>query len=206
MSKICGVYGLFNTVNGRVYVGSSVDIETRSFWHKIALESLTLKSGDRRRALTRDWHKLGSKNFSFVLLERTAHFTKRNDPRLLKREQYWIDQFENLYNKTRSSTSSGRKLTLSARKKMSNHARNTGSDTEERERRSLRAKKQHQEGKLGRKTWKPETVKLVNQKIKDNFKNPQYHKETADRLKKAANNYDSAEMSRRSYCRKKYQK
>lgn len=81
---ICGVYGIFNEVTGRVYVGASKDVLKRWKDHCYKLNS-------RRHATRRmqeEW--LAGQTFSFVVLERTAS--------LIQCELLWIAKFAHTYN------------------------------------------------------------------------------------------------------------
>lgn len=61
----CGIYKIENIVNGKVYIGQSVDIEARWAVHK----STALKS---QQPLYRAMRKYGLDNFVFSVLEETA--------------------------------------------------------------------------------------------------------------------------------------
>jgi group I intron endonuclease len=89
-----GVYRITNIVNGKSYIGSSVDVEKRFSEHK-----RTLKNGYHRNIyLQRAWWKYGEDAFKFEMLEEVL-----KEEFLLTREQAWIDglkcyQSENGYN------------------------------------------------------------------------------------------------------------
>lgn len=64
-SSLCGVYKITNNVNGKVYIGQSVSIQTR--WKE---HINSLKRGDSRcTLLQRAWNKYGEENFTFEILE-----------------------------------------------------------------------------------------------------------------------------------------
>lgn len=91
---ICGIYCIENKVNGKKYIGQSVNIYNR--W------------SDERRLLNKDedawniylqraWNKYGEINFSFNIIERCE------ESQLDEREKYWIkyyDTFNSGYNMT----------------------------------------------------------------------------------------------------------
>jgi group I intron endonuclease len=78
---ISAVYRIKNIVSGRVYVGSSVDIERRWGDHR-----WLLKAGRHHsRKLQRSWTKHGPSAFILEIIEIVADPTV-----LLAREQYWI--------------------------------------------------------------------------------------------------------------------
>jgi group I intron endonuclease len=79
------IYTITNLVNGKVYVGSSVDALRRLYVHRWKLRRLQHDS----RMLQRSWNKHGEEAFSFDIIEDVADVS-----RLLDREQYWIDSFK----------------------------------------------------------------------------------------------------------------
>lgn len=85
MSKkplIHAVYGIKNKVNGKIYIGSSVNYLYRQYGHK----SLLKKSKHPNKHLQNSWNKHGQESFSFYILETV------NDPYLLpERETFWIN-------------------------------------------------------------------------------------------------------------------
>lgn len=62
---ICGIYAIENLVNGKIYIGQSVDINKRFREHKHHLGS----SNHCNRYLQSAWNKYGSANFTFKILE-----------------------------------------------------------------------------------------------------------------------------------------
>lgn len=98
--KLSGIYTITNRVNGKVYIGESLDIYRR--WHKEHIPKLRKKQ-HYNKELQNDFNKYGEENFSFEVLERYSW----NDPistkaRILILESYFITQFEkagiSLYN------------------------------------------------------------------------------------------------------------
>lgn len=79
-----GIYAIRNTISGRVYVGSSINIRYRWYGHRKAL------NGGKHHAVTlqRSWKKHGKDAFTFEVLELVI---ARDN--LVMREQYWIDLF-----------------------------------------------------------------------------------------------------------------
>jgi len=74
-----GVYIIRNTQNGKVYVGSSVDMEERWKVHRQRLrQGMTTRLG-------RAWTKYGERAFEFKVIEEVT------PGQLIEREQYWID-------------------------------------------------------------------------------------------------------------------
>lgn len=77
-----GVYLIKNRVNGKVYVGSSVNLQDRFRCHKRALNGGFHES----RHLQSAWNKYGESAFSFEIVETVGCVDQ-----LLAREQAWID-------------------------------------------------------------------------------------------------------------------
>lgn len=80
MSK-SGIYAIRNTINGRLYIGSAVDLDGRFAMHRYSL----CRGSHHNQHLQRAYSKYGSTVFDFVVLER-IHRT-----RLIEREQVYLD-------------------------------------------------------------------------------------------------------------------
>lgn len=76
-----GVYKIVNSVNGKIYVGSSVNIEKRFKQHKFELEHNT----HNNRHLQGAWNTYGKDNFDFVVVEIVPDLIN-----LRERECYYI--------------------------------------------------------------------------------------------------------------------
>ncbi len=83
-----GIYAIVNTVNGKRYIGSAVDIPTRWREHKRSLR----RGRHHSVALLRAWNKYGEINFSFTVIENCLR------DNLIKREQAAFDHFLPEYN------------------------------------------------------------------------------------------------------------
>ncbi len=79
MHKLCGIYTITNTVNGKVYVGSSIDIKTRWYGHRDKLKRGT----HGNRFLLHSWNKYGQQSFEFRVVELCV------PEELVDREQSW---------------------------------------------------------------------------------------------------------------------
>jgi len=84
-----GIYQIRNTVNGRRYVGKSVNIEQRFIDHRCSLTRQVRKK-DTNRYLWRSVKKHGLSSFSFEVLEVLHDCT---DAELSDRELFWMDKF-----------------------------------------------------------------------------------------------------------------
>lgn len=79
-----GVYAIRNSVNGKVYVGSTVNFKRRWQIHRIHLS----RGSHHSVRLQNAWNKYGSAAFEWIVLEIVPETT------LLTREQFWLDHFQ----------------------------------------------------------------------------------------------------------------
>ncbi len=81
----CGIYAIVSKVDGKRYVGKSIDIEKRWTTHLSDLRRSTRKK-DTNRHLFNSFRKYGEFNFGFEYLE----ITEENDTLLKEKELFWI--------------------------------------------------------------------------------------------------------------------
>ena len=86
-----GIYQILNKVNGKSYVGQSVNIKRRWAEHKIL-------SRDETLSLKRAFRKYGIENFEFLVLEKCSK-DSLND-----REEHYISLLSPEYNRTKGGT------------------------------------------------------------------------------------------------------
>lgn len=79
-----GVYALYNRAGDAVYVGSSVDVNTRIMHHRMQLRGR--RHANRR--LQADWLADGEASFTYHLLEEVTA-----PARLVHAEQVWLDAY-----------------------------------------------------------------------------------------------------------------
>lgn len=88
---MCGVYMIKNKVNGKFYIGSSVDIQKRWINHRVDLRNNKHYSS----LLQQDWSEYGEDNFEFLILEECDVA----DIKLIReREQYYLDFYRSYDN------------------------------------------------------------------------------------------------------------
>lgn len=82
-----GIYKITNSVNGKVYIGSTVDLKRRKRVH-----FRDLRVGQHYNThLQRAYNKYGASNFHWDVLEYI-----NTNPALVKREEYWITIYNSL--------------------------------------------------------------------------------------------------------------
>ena len=109
-----GIYAIVNKINGKMYIGSAINIEKRWKLHKYLF-----KLNKNSKYLQREVNKYGEDNFIFKVIE----YVEKE--KLIEREQYWIDRYnssesKNGYNLCKIAGSSlGFKFSKESRKKLS---------------------------------------------------------------------------------------
>lgn len=109
----CGIYAIRNTVNGKIYIGSSKNIENRWVQHCSDLDCRK----HHNRHLQYAWAKYGRESFSFEILEEV------NVDWIVRREQYYLDTLNPEYNLSKSAHRPDVKLTVESRAKLSRSLR-----------------------------------------------------------------------------------
>lgn len=82
-NKPSGIYQIKNLINGKVYIGSALNINNRWLEHRSTLR----RQKHRNVLLQRAWDKYGEESFKFMVLE-----TVQQPKNLIAKEQAWFDQ------------------------------------------------------------------------------------------------------------------
>lgn len=83
-----GIYKIVNTINNKVYIGQSIDIEKR--WGEHRRNAFNKNTHTYDYPLYRAIRKYGLSNFKFEVIEET------NQANLTEEEQYFIDKYHSL--------------------------------------------------------------------------------------------------------------
>lgn len=105
----CGIYKIENKINGKVYIGQSVNIEER--WKKHKSISNNINHEYKNYPLYRSMSKHGLENFNFSIIEECLI------DQLDEKEIYWIKYYNSLvpngYNRTLGGDKNGHSYKLS---------------------------------------------------------------------------------------------
>jgi len=89
LPRRAGIYQIVNTVTGKVYVGSAMDIQVRIHRHRGQLRAQT----HRNTKIQHAWDKYGAESFVARVIEEVTEPTM-----LVEREQHWIDLLQSVKN------------------------------------------------------------------------------------------------------------
>lgn len=137
-----GIYALRNRANGKIYVGSSVEVPARLAQHRFAL----LHKKHKRKELQGDFNKYGIEKFEVVFLEKVTGSLID----LGRAEQKWLDHFKatdprhgycRAIRTLPRSSRFGLVVTEESRAKQRKAARKRWSDPKERKKASARRRK-----------------------------------------------------------------
>jgi group I intron endonuclease len=94
----CGVYLIRNLINGKVYIGKSINIYKRIIAHICSLTAKRTK--EENPHFIAAWHKYGKKAFEYVILEECSF------EELSEKELFWMQK----YNSTNSKIGYNKRL------------------------------------------------------------------------------------------------
>jgi group I intron endonuclease len=91
--KQAGVFQVKNTANGKVFLGSSLNLEGPLNSHRFTLSN----GSNRNEALQKDWNEFGKENFVFEILETVKpsddpNFNLEDELTLL--EMIWLEKLQ----------------------------------------------------------------------------------------------------------------
>jgi group I intron endonuclease len=113
---VAGIYLIRNNANGKLYIGSSKDMNARWRNHKSELN----RKKHTNSYLQHSWDKYGESSFSFEYLEECIATREI----LIEREQYYLDSLRPEYNLAKKAENClGVKHSISTRQKMSEAAK-----------------------------------------------------------------------------------
>jgi group I intron endonuclease len=168
-----GIYRIVCLITGRMYVGSSLDLQKRKRDHF----SLLRRNAHTNKKLQHAFNKYGPDAFRFEIVELVLA------PFLLEREQYWLDKIRPALNIARSTQSAhlGLKHSPASRAKMS--ARLRGRTAHNRGKKSSpEAIEKNRQAKLGKKA-SPATKEKMRVRMTGNTIN-QGRKHTTEYIEK----------------------
>ena len=136
-----GIYQIANNMNGKIYIGSAVNLHGRFRSHLCRLK----KGNHHSIYLQRAWNIDGAKNFVFIVLEDVP-----NVKQLLTRENYYFQTMKPEYNMTpiagsilglKRSKETRRKISAAEKGKQKWLGKKHRSETKEKMRRAKKGKK-----------------------------------------------------------------
>lgn len=155
--SMIGVYKITNTINGKMYIGSSKNIKSRKKDH---FKKETSKRFNGRMPLYREMDEYGRENFSFEILEET------NLECLADREEYFINKYNSV---TDGYNQSCKAEPMQDEKIKSMHGK----------RLSEWNKRQWQD-----ESYRSKQVERFSKRQKERLKDPEYHAEKSRQLKR----------------------
>lgn len=102
-----GIYKITNKINGKVYVGQSIDIEER--WKQHEYKAFNINGNAYNSAIHQAFRKYGVENFEYQVIELCSV------EELDAKEIYWIDKLDTLSPKGYNILPGGQKTRVSTR-------------------------------------------------------------------------------------------
>lgn len=194
VSPDSGIYKILNTKNGKIYIGSAVNIKERwkiHLWH--------LRNGTHHnRHLQRAWNKYGEETFSFIVLEVCEPDI------LLEREQSYLPVektsealIENgFYNISPvAGNTQGVALSDERKQKISQKAKERFADPKIRKQMSESSKRQWEDPEIRKRILDDQSKKIeaLTNRNNENWKNQEYIDAMTDAIRKRWQNDDYRE-------------
>ena len=95
----CGIYKIQNKINGKIYIGQSINIEQRWRAHKIAGNNINHENN--HYPLYKEMYEYGIENFNFSIIEECLQEELDN------RERYYIKEYNSMIPNGYNQTSGG---------------------------------------------------------------------------------------------------
>ena len=187
-----GIYKITNKINGRYYIGSSINIKNRWNEHKRTLK----QNKHDNDFLQKSWNKHGEESFLFEIIEYVLDLNK-----LLEREQSYLDLItydkKMSYNLCKTAGNMlGFKHSDETKKKMSNSR--IGNKNSLGFEHSNETKKKMSNSHFGLKHDDKTIILMINKSKKDNLKSVKYKTKVSDEIKtELLDKYSSGSYSTR---------
>ena len=97
---VCGIYGIRNIANNKIYIGLSSDIYKRWKVHRTILN----KGKDINAHLQSAWNEYGESSFEFFIIEKIS---SENKNKMKTRERHWIRKYRSNNNSFGYNMTSG---------------------------------------------------------------------------------------------------
>lgn len=187
-----GIYKITNKINGRYYIGSSINIKNRWNEHKRTLK----QNKHDNDFLQKSWNKHGEESFLFEIIEYVLDLNK-----LLEREQSYLDLItydkKMSYNLCKTAGNMlGFKHSDETKKKMSNSR--IGNKNSLGFEHNDETKKKMSNSHFGLKHDDKTIILMINKSKKDNLKSVKYKTKISDEIKtELLDKYSSGSYSTR---------
>jgi group I intron endonuclease len=187
-----GIYKITNKINGRYYIGSSINIKNRWNEHKRTLK----QNKHDNDFLQKSWNKHGEESFLFEIIEYVLDLNK-----LLEREQSYLDLItydkKMSYNLCKTAGNMlGFKHSDETKKKMSNSR--IGNKNSLGFEHSDETKKKMSNSHFGLKHDDKTIILMINKSKKHNLKSVKYKTKVSDEIKtELLDKYSSGSYSTR---------
>lgn len=87
------IYAIKNTINGKIYIGSTIDLKRRIYEHQYEVKQVLCgvyrNLSDGIMALSEDVKQFGWESFEWYVIETDVPFDSRRE-----REAFWIEEYQ----------------------------------------------------------------------------------------------------------------